>query len=152
MCDKAALSGFAAPMCDKAVLSGFAAPMCDNCSQRLRRPDVRQLFSAASPPRCEARLCLAEKVFLHWGCAPRSTFGPKPWGQARTSGEAATVPAKTFCAKPCLDAAELRSLRIYIRLQLDSEGNFSYLIVVNNYFLFRRRHGHSATEATRVEP
>jgi len=34
-------------------------------SQRLRRRDVRRGFAAP------------KRSFLHWGCAPRSTFGPK---------------------------------------------------------------------------
>ena len=114
-------------MCGKAVLSGFAAPMCGKalpCRKGLSSLGLRPSFDLWS-----------------------KTLGARPNQRRSRNG-----PATTFCAKPCLDAAELRSLRIYIRLQLDSEGNFSYLIVVNNYFLFRRRHGHSATEATRVEP
>src|SRR5687767_12195448 len=63
------------------------------CTNSVPSALTTPLFAAAPPPDVRRRLRLAVSVYYVWGCAPRSAFGQKPQGSARTKGKAHCVGA-----------------------------------------------------------
>src|SRR5688500_17907269 len=102
-------------LCLKALHKKFLS-----CVFSASPPDVGAYFGFAAG--CEARLCLAAKVPMSWGYAPRPACGPQqpglspneglsPFRKTQLNGEAeprltsggkAAATTLTFCANQCL--------------------------------------------------